>query len=69
MERCKVPECRKEVHDTWALVPLCKEHYEDMKIETHRYYHGKGGLKISHEEREIFHSIAHEIPWARRTRV
>ncbi|MEK4149032.1 hypothetical protein NST02_18375 [Robertmurraya sp. FSL W8-0741] len=69
MKGCRVFGCRKESYKTWANVSLCKGHYEDIKAETALYYHGKASMKISHEEREIFHSIAHEIPWARRTRV
>lgn len=66
MNKCKVLGCSGEQYKTWGMVPLCKEHYEDIKLETHRYYNGKGGSKITREEREIFHSIAHLIPWAER---
>lgn len=63
MNFCKFPDCRNEAYKTWALVPLCKEHYESIKLETEMYYNGEGKNRLSYSEREIFLSIKPHIPW------
>lgn len=64
--KCQVPDCTEKGHKTWSMVSMCKEHYEEIKSETSRYYNGKAGMKISNDERVLFQSIMHLIPWSNR---
>lgn len=63
---CKFPGCNKPSYKTWALVPLCKEHYGGIVEETKHFYSNQASQKIYDDERFIFHSIKHHIPWARK---
>lgn len=66
MRKCRYPHCHQDVHKTWALVPLCKEHYESIAKETQRYYQGQGRQKISDDERAYYHTIKPLIPWMKK---
>lgn len=62
MELCKCPDCESEATQTWALVPLCQDHFEAVKKETDLYYR-----KISaYSARLTYMSIVHLIPWSRK---
>lgn len=62
MEHCKCPNCHSAATHTWALVPLCQEHFEAMKRETELYYK----KRIAYAARLTYISIIHLIPWSRK---
>lgn len=66
MPKCQYPGCSHESDKTWALVKLCDGHYQDIKEETDRYYHGVGAKHISSWERLYFRQIEHLMPWNRK---
>lgn len=61
-KRCNVRYCRHPATDTWALVPVCEEHYGEIRLEQIRYYRGK----INADERLTLQAIQHLTPWGRR---
>lgn len=66
MERCKYPGCKKQANKTWALVGLCNEHYDNIKLETLVHYgHREGAFRIPYDERSHYIKIANLIPWSR----
>lgn len=62
-EGCKYPDCDKRARKTWALVPLCDEHYEAIRSETAWYY--KGTTNATYADRTEYMKIAKLIPWSR----
>lgn len=60
---CMYPECRKVAKKTWALVPLCESHHEEIRKETKRYYVGTQQMKYT--DRVEFLKIAKLISWSR----
>lgn len=63
MDKCHYPHCKKLANRLWALVPLCDQHYEDIRDETKLYYE-RPGASIKYEERTEYLKIAHLIPWS-----
>lgn len=62
MEECRCPNCNSAATHTWALVPLCQEHFEAVKQETHLYYK----KRIAYSARLTYMSISFLIPWSRK---
>lgn len=62
MEHCKCSDCRSVATHTWALVPLCQEHFEEVKKETELYYK----KRIAYAARVNYLSIMYLIPWSRK---
>ncbi|WP_019536566.1 hypothetical protein [Paenibacillus ginsengihumi] len=60
---CKYPSCTRKATSTFALVPLCGDHYDDIHAETIRYY--RVTTKMQYAEREHYLKIAKLIPWSR----
>jgi len=58
-QRCKYPGCRVTAKTTWALVPVCTDHKEMIRIEAIRYYRGQGK-----SERPHYSKIETMIPWS-----
>jgi hypothetical protein len=63
--KCKYPECNNNAAKTWALVDLCGEHHDIIKVETDRYYSGKTLSVKRYEQRPHYYEIARLIPWSR----
>ncbi|CAH1054069.1 hypothetical protein [Paenibacillus pseudetheri] len=65
MEECRCHHghhCHSVATHTWALVPLCQEHFETVKKETELYYK----KRIAYAARLTYLSIIHLIPWSRK---
>ena len=62
IERCKYPGCGKRGDKTWALVPLCGDHFETIRAESKKYFAGSQHMK--YEDREHYRKIAKLIPWS-----
>lgn len=60
--RCRYPGCNTSPRMTWALVPLCVEHWENIKIETNRFYK-RGNSRNYEQMRPHYLKIAHLTPW------
>lgn len=61
---CKYPSCHIDATHTWALVPLCQEHYEAIKTETETYYTSSmKGHEL--ERRPQYMQISRLIPWSK----
>jgi hypothetical protein len=66
-KKCKFPNCHHVSKKEWALVDLCEDHYDDIKKETHQFYHEKSPMfYLSEEERTSYHAIAHLVPWRKK---
>lgn len=66
--KCQYPHCGREASETWALVPLCKGHYEDIRIETYAYYRGRRNRNVvisNQSDRVSYLEISHLIKWSR----
>lgn len=59
MCKCKYLDCKNEATKAWALVDLCENHHEKIRLETNKYYKGT----LSKEERSYYRQIQHLTPW------
>jgi hypothetical protein len=64
LSHCKYPDCSESTYGTWALVPLCKAHFEAIHKETFTYYRLITS-KNEKRERPNYTKIAHLIPWSK----
>ncbi|MEB3103065.1 hypothetical protein [Ferviditalea candida] len=62
MSKCQYPNCRHPASVTWALVPVCQEHWKSIYLETVQYYR----KAISREQRVVYAEIESLTPWQRR---
>lgn len=60
MEFCTIPNCKAEADHTWALVPVCQLHYEEIMDEALKYYR----KRYTYQDRKIYLQIAPLIPWS-----
>lgn len=60
MGECRYPGCFCDAVITYALVPICIEHYLKITQETAMYYEGR--LDRYAERRHLL-KINHMIPW------
>lgn len=51
---CKYPECKSVARKSWALVNICTEHHEEIRLETLRYY----ANRMPYSQRENYLKIA-----------
>lgn len=63
MERCNYPGCNKVATESWALVPLCEDHYLKIQAETNFYYNPTS-VRMKYEDRTEYLKIAEQIPWS-----
>ncbi|OMF95059.1 hypothetical protein BK146_16930 [Paenibacillus sp. FSL R7-0333] len=63
MGDCMYPRCKEAASQTWALVPLCEGHRQEISAETALYY-SKGSM--TYHERARYMRILHLIPWSRK---
>ncbi|MCC2250514.1 hypothetical protein JUJ52_11130 [Virgibacillus sp. AGTR] len=63
-DKCNYPECNKSAATSFALVPLCVDHFVLIRDETNKYYqsNSKVGNHMKHIEREHYHKISHLTP-------
>lgn len=57
--RCKYPGCQVRAAGTWALVPVCLQHREQLWNEALKYY----AKRITAAERVEYRKIKHMTPW------
>lgn len=62
--RCKVPGCKNEKTTTWALVPVCSEHHQQIEREVKKHY----ARKITRPEQVTLGMIYHLTPWSKKWR-
>lgn len=61
-KRCMIPDCPENANTTWALVPVCQKHRDQILKETDHYY----DRLITYNKREIYQKISCLIPWSQR---
>ncbi|CAH1215181.1 hypothetical protein PAECIP111891_04224 [Paenibacillus allorhizoplanae] len=54
---CNFPECTAVGRKTWALLPLCLDHHETIRLETLKYY----ANRMPYEHRQYYLQIARLI--------
>ena len=55
---CMYPGCASTATKTWAQVPVCEAHHEQIRIEALRYYKTNGKMR-----RRLYEQIKHLTPW------
>lgn len=63
MGDCMYPRCKAAASQTWALVPLCQGHREEISSETETYY---SKPSMIYHERVRYLKIVPLIPWSRK---
>jgi hypothetical protein len=62
-QKCMVPNCHQTARKSWALVPLCPFHHEELVKETNNYYKRDSTTNMADRSRKVYHAIKQFTPW------
>jgi len=63
---CNFPDCRASIAGTFALVPLCATHLDEVWTETRKYYANRPSIRYE-LSRAAYVQIMHLIPWSKQS--